>query len=319
MDLSFFSTFNVIFQALLKIFIIAGLAGILTYRKIISEELIDGLSLLVVYIFLPLLTFSIIITNFNPDEQGYWWWVPLVAIAMPIAGLLFSGLLFAGKLKEKRGLLPLASMQNAAYLILPIGEFAFKDQFEEFSLICFLVILGLNPFMWSVGKIIITKSNSVELKASQIFTPPFIANILALGLVLTGAHKFVPQVVTESAQFLGSATVPVATFILGATLALSIRSVPPFWDTFRVLIVKFLILPLSVIAFMYFLHIGQKHPLLAQVLIIQAASAPATAHILMVRTYGGDLRETGGITFVGYIVCLFAIPFWLSVWSMINP
>jgi malate permease and related proteins len=134
---TFLSTFSVIFQALIKIFLIAGLAGFLTWRKIISEEVINGLSLLVVYIFLPLLTFSIIITSFNPNEQGYWWWVPLLAIAMPVAGLLVSGLLFAGKIKEKRGLLPLASMQNAAYLVLPIGEFAFKDQFEEFSLICF--------------------------------------------------------------------------------------------------------------------------------------------------------------------------------------
>ena len=317
-DIPFLSTFSVIFQALLKILLIAGLAGFLTWRKIISEEVIDGLSLLVVYIFLPLLTFDIIITSFNPEEQGYWWWVPLLAIAMPVAGLLFAGLLFAGKLKEKRGLLPLASMQNAAYLVLPIGEFAFKDQFEEFSLICFLVVLGLNPFMWSVGKIIITKNSTSELKASQIFTPPFIANIVALGLVLTGAHRYVPSVVTESAQFLGSATVPVATFILGATLALSIRSIPPFWDTFRVLLVKFLILPVLVIGLMYFINAGQKFPLLAQVLIIQAASAPATAHILMVRTYGGDLRETGGITFVGYIVCLLAIPLWLTVWSMIN-
>jgi malate permease and related proteins len=315
---TFLSTFSVIFQALIKIFLIAGLAGFLTWRKIISEEVINGLSLLVVYIFLPLLTFSIIITSFNPNEQGYWWWVPLLAIAMPVAGLLVSGLLFAGKIKEKRGLLPLASMQNAAYLILPIGEFAFKDQFEEFSLICFLVILGLNPFMWSVGKIIITKSKISDLKAGQMFTPPFIANVLALGLVLSGAHKYVPAVVTESAHFLGSATVPIATFILGATLALSMRSVPPFWDTFRVLFVKFLVLPVLVIALMYFLQAGQKYPLLAQVLIIQAASAPATAHILMVRTYGGDLRGTGGITFVGYIVCVLAIPLWLTVWSVIS-
>ncbi len=317
MDSLFLSTFSSIFQALLKIFLIAGLAGFLAYRKIISEELINGLSMLVVYIFLPLLTFYTITTTFDPGTHGYWWWLPLIAIGIAIAGLLFSSLLFAGNIRDKKSLFPLAGMQNAAYLILPIGEFAFKDQFEEFSLICFLLILGLNPFMWSVGKMIITSKSSNGSMIGKIFTPPFIANIFALSLVLSGTHKYIPAFINDSAKFLGNATVPVATFVLGATLALSIRSIPPFWDTFRVIIVKFGILPILMIAALYFFKTGEKYPLLAQVLVIQAASAPATAHILMVRTYGGDIKKVGGIIFVSYLVCLFAIPFWLTVWNIL--
>ena len=58
-------------------------------------------------------------------------------------------------------------------------------------------------------------------------------------------------------------------------------------------------------------------PLLADVLIIQSASAPATAHILQIRTYGGDLKTAGGILFLSYIVCLVAIPGWLAVWKIL--
>ena len=317
MDHLFLATFSSIFQALLKIFLIAAIAGWLAYRKIIKEDLIDGLSKLIVYVFLPFLTFSTILRTFDPGTQGYWWWVPLAGIGISLAGLLFAGLLFAGKINEKKSLFPLASMQNAAYLILPIGEFAFKDQFEEFSLICFLLLLGLNPFMWSVGKILLTNSTTNGSIFKQILTPPFIANVLAIALVLTNTHRFVPDVIVDSAGFLGAATVPVATFVLGATLAVSMRSIPPFWDTFRVNFVKFIMLPVLVISVLYLFHTGDKYPLLAQVLIIQAASAPATAHILMVRTYGGDLRKTGGIIFVSYFVCMFAIPLWLTVWSVI--
>jgi len=117
---------------------------------------------------------------------------------------------------------------------------------------------------------------------------------------------------------LGNATVPVATFILGATLVMSIHKIPPFWDTFRIVFVKFVILPVLMITALYLLHTGEKYPLLAQVLVLQAATAPATSHILMVRTYGGDIGKVGGITFVSYIVCLFAIPFWLTVWNVIQ-
>jgi len=317
MDNIFISTFSSIFQALLKIFFIAGLAGFLAYRKIIKEELIDGLSMLVVYIFLPLLTFHTIISTLDPEKQGYWWWLPLVAIGLSISGLLFATFLFSGNIKQKKVLFPLSGMQNAIYLILPIGEFAFKDQFEEFSLICFLLVLGLNPFMWSVGKVILTQNKSDGTLLGKIFTPPFIANILAISLVLTGTHRYVPDFITESARFLGEATVPVATFILGATLALSIRSIPPFWDTFRVSLVKFVMLPVLVITAMYVFKTGEKYPLLAQVLVIQSASAPATAHILMVRTYGGDIRKVGGIIFISYFLCLIAIPLWLTIWSIL--
>jgi len=315
----FVPTFISVFDGLLKIFIIAVLAGILAYRKIISEELINGLSKLTVLIFLPMLIFHTVITTFDPARQSYWWIIPLAAIALSSFGLLLSALLFAGSLKEKKGFLPLSSMQNAAYLVLPIGEFVYPDSFSEFSLICFLVILGLSPFMWTVGKLILTGRNTGEKgRLAGILTPPFVANILSVILVLSGTGKFIPDVITESAGFLGNATVPVATFILGATLARSIGSVPKFADTARVMAVKFIVLPAAAIAVMKMAGTIHHYPLLADVMIIQAASAPATAHILQIRTYGGNLKAAGSIIFVAYLVCMFAIPFWLSVWKIVS-
>jgi predicted permease len=315
MDSFFAGTFFSIFQAILKVFLIASLAGFMTYKKIFTEEFIDGLAVLVVRVTLPLQMFATIMKSFDPSTQSYWWAAPLVGIGLAFAGLLFSSVLFAGSIKEKKGLFPLSGMQNAVYLALPIGEFAFKDQFPEFSLICFLVLMGLNPVMWSVGKLIITTGNNNDSLFKKIVTPPLIASLLGITLVLSGMNRFVPDLVVDASGMLGNATVPVATFILGATLVSSIRKIPPFWDTFRIVIVKFVILPVLMIAGLYLLDVGTRFPLLAQVLVLQAATAPATSHILMVRTYGGDIGKVGGITFVSYIICLFAIPFWLTVWN----
>jgi len=317
MESFFTGTFFSIFQAILKVFLIASLAGYMTYKKIFTEEFIDGLSVLVVRVFLPLQMFATIMQSFDPGAQAYWWAAPLIGMGLAFGGLLFSSLLFAGNIKEKKSLFPLSGMQNAVYLALPIGEFAFKDQFAEFSLICFLVLMGLNPVMWSVGKMIITTGDNGGSLFKKIVTPPLIASLTGIFLVLTGAAPFVPEIVVDASAMLGNATVPVATFILGATLVMSIRKIPPFWDTFRIIIVKFIILPVIMIAALYFFKTGEKYPLLAQVLILQASTAPATSHILMVRTYGGDIGKVGGITFVSYLVCLFAIPFWLMVWSLI--
>lgn len=313
----FTGTFFPIFQAILKVFLIASLAGYMAYKKIFSEEFIDGLSVLVVRVTLPLQMFSTIMTDFNPGEQTYWWVVPLAGMGFAFTGLLFSSVLFAGNIREKKALFPLSGMQNAVYLALPIGEFAFRDQFAEYSLICFLVLMGLNPVMWSVGKMIITKDGKNGSLFRKIVTPPFAASLLGIFIVMVGARDAIPSLVVDASAMLGNATVPVATFVLGSTLAMSLRKIPPFWDTFRIILVKFIVLPVITIGLLFWMKTGQQYPLLAQVLILQSATAPATAHILMVRTYGGNIGHVGGITFVSYLVCLFAIPVWLTVWSAI--
>jgi predicted permease len=318
MDSFLTGTFFSIFQAILKVFLIASLAGFMTYKKVFTEEFIDGLATLVVRVFLPLQMFATIMKSFDPATQTYWWAAPLVGIGLAFAGLLFSSILFAGSIREKKDLFPMSGMQNAVYLALPIGEFAFREHFAEFSLICFLVLMGLNPIMWSIGKMMTTTDGKNGSLFKRIVTPPLIASLTGITLVLSGATPFVPDIIVDASAMLGNATVPVATFILGATLAMSIRKIPSFWDTFRIIIVKFVILPVVMILVLYFMHTGQKYPLLAQVLVLQAATAPATSHILMVRTYGGDIGRVGGIMFVSYLVCLFAIPFWLAVWNAVQ-
>jgi predicted permease len=313
----FGQTFLSVSEGLLVIFFIAGISAVLTYKKVITQETIDGFSKLVVRIFLPFLIFYTVTTEFDPSTQLYWWKIPLAAIALPSVGLLISWILFANTAREKKSYFPLATMQNAAYLILPIGEVVFPDQFDEFSLICFLVVLGLSPFMWTVGKLLLTNGKRKGPGIKKLITPPFVANVLSIVLVLTGISRHIPHVVTETASFVGKATVPVATFILGATLVISVSSIPSFWDSFRVLTVKFILLPIITIIALKLTHTVENFPLLADVLVIQSASAPATAHILQIRAYGGDLKKAGGLIFLSYIVCLVAIPGWLAVWKVL--
>jgi predicted permease len=318
MNTVFGQTFLSTFGGLATIFLIAGIAALLTHWKVVTQEVINGLSRLVVVIFLPFLIFYTITREFDPSDQTYWWAIPIAAILLSSMGLLISYLLFFKESSRKKYLFPLASMQNAAYLILPVGEFVYKDQFGEFALICFLVVLGLSPFMWTIGKLLLTQDKSQGPGIKKILTPPFIANILSIALVLSGLSSYVPAFVTDATGFLGQATVPLATFILGATLVISIQSIPPFIDTIRVLGVKFVFLPIITIVTLNFLNTSEAFPLLADVLVIQSASAPATAHILQLRTYGGNLKKAGGIILISYGVCMLAIPFWLTVWQYLN-
>lgn len=312
----FVDTFFSVFQGIIKIFIIGAVAGILVWRKIIKQEHIDGLSAITVIIFLPCLIFSAITTGFHPNQFKLWWLVPVGVIIISTIGILITALLFLPDLKKHKNILPLSSINNAVYLVLPIGEFVYSDQFDQFAVYCFIVVLGMSPLLWSAGIYFVTEKKNLNLK--QLFNAPFVANILALILVLTGVQHYTPPVIADSVEMLGKATVPAATFILGATLAGTVRELPGFWETFRISLVKFVIIPFLTIIILKLLKLNETQPLLADVLVIQAAAAPATGFILQVRTYGGNLKKVGGIIFISYFVTLIAIPLWLTVWKMLT-
>jgi predicted permease len=312
----FLNTFFSVFQGIIKIFIIGAVAGILVWRKIIKQEHIDGLSAITVIIFLPCLIFSSITSGFHPDQLKFWWLIPVGTIIITSAGIGITALLFIPDMKKHKNILPLSSINNAVYLILPIGEFVYSDQFDQFAVYCFIVVLGMSPMLWSVGIYFVTEKKSLSFK--QFFNAPFVANLLALILVLAGVQHYTPPVITDSVDMLGKATVPAATFILGATLAGTVRVLPGFWETFRISFVKFVIIPLITIILLKIIRLNETDPLLADVLVIQAAAAPATGFILQVRTYGGNLKKISGIIFISYFVALIAIPLWLTVWKMIT-
>ena len=121
----FLNTFLSVFKGIIKIFIIGGIAGLLVWRKVILQSFIDGLSKITVYVFLPCLIFSTIISGFNPQQERYWWIIPIAVIIVSLAGMGIASLMFIPDFKLHRNVLPLSSMQNAAYLVLPIGEFIY--------------------------------------------------------------------------------------------------------------------------------------------------------------------------------------------------
>ena len=159
----FYSSFISVFIALAKIFFVALIAGLLIRKKILPQSFIQILSRLTVNVLLPCLIFSNILQHFEPWQLSFWWVIPLISVAMIGIGVGAAAIFFAGELPEKKNMLPLAGMQNAGYLVLPLGKILYPEQFDEFSLYCFLYILGMTPILWSVGKVLTTKGSNSSL------------------------------------------------------------------------------------------------------------------------------------------------------------
>ncbi len=318
MLITFYNAFIPVLWALTKIFAIALGAGILVRTKLLPQNSIKLLSQITVKILLPLLIFSKIVQHFSPAEVPFWWMLPICAVIMIGSGLIISALFFIKELPEKKNMLPLAAMQNASYLALPLGKALFPEQFDEYLVYCFLFVLGVSPTTWSLGKYLATAGNSNKMDIKKFITPPLIANILALTIVLTGLKKYIPETPLSYVGFIGGLTVPLAMFILGATLgSISFSKFPPRFDLSRIIAVKFFILPIITIFILSLLRIRETYPILANFLIIQASAPAATAIILQVRAYGGDYHKIGNIMLICYLLSILVMPFWLAIWQVI--
>lgn len=306
-------------EALARVFIIILVAGLLVRKRIVTQKDINSLSKITVIILLPSLVFSNTLQHFSTATLPYWWMLPLLGIAMSSVGVLFASGVFAFDFHKQRNMIALSSMQNAGYLVLPIGQVIYPEHFTEFALITFLFILGYNPILWTLGKYFATSSDEkIKFSYKTLITPPAVANILSLIIVLLGWQKFFPDVFVGSVDLIGRAAVPIATFVLGATLGtVSLKKFPKLADILRVVFVKYLLLPITTIFILYYFKIGETYPLLADFFVIQAAAAPATGLILQVRTYGGDIQKVAGMMFLTYVVCLLALPFWIALWHIL--
>ncbi|MEN8122559.1 MAG: AEC family transporter [Bacteroidota bacterium] len=321
MDDIFWMTSQSVFGAMLRIFFIMFLAGFLVRKKIITPVQIAALSKVTVYVLLPSLILSNNLVSFHPGQDPNWWVLPLLGAGMTMVGLAIAFVLYLPDLRINRDMLPLSSMQNAAYLVLPIVQILYPDNFPTFALFVFLYIIGANPLIWSIGKVLITsgQSEKVSFKMTDFLTPPLIVNIIAIVIVLLSVQHFVPDFVIDSTELLGEGAVPIATFILGATLGgISFKEWPSFSNILRVIGVKFAILPILTIFVLFYFEVYKFNPLLADFLVVQSAVAPATAIVLQVKTYGGNEQKIGGMMLISYVVCLLVLPLWMAYWKSIT-
>lgn len=322
----FAETFYVMLRAMMQILLIALLAGFLVRRLWVSQDQIRALAAITVNVLLPAMIFSNIVRTFDPAATPGWWMLPILGVGVSGCGILMGWLLFRRELPRKNLLLAMAGLQNSGYMALPLGRMAYPGQFDQFALYTFLFILGYSPFLWSMGKYLATTGAEPAAGVSRwrgFLTPPFVANVTALCLVLGGLGGFLPNVVLDAVDLLGSATVPVATFVLGATvggIALSVWT--PWWDAARAIGIKLVLLPGLMVSALLALAAWttvRVDPLLGNFLVIQAASAPATALALQVRKYGGDAQQTGSLLLSSYTLCTVSLPLWLGLWRVVSP
>jgi len=284
---------------------------------IVSKDHIHGLSVSTVYIFLPCLIFAKTFHHFNPSGFTYWWLLPIIGALLILIGILFCMVLFKMN-PHTHSVWPLASIQNAVYLPLPVGLLLYPDQFDTFAVYCFLIIVGTTPVMWILGKVLMSGQKNTRILWKDFVTPPTVALLVSIFAVFSGLVPFIPDVVISSMELLGQATLPLAVFVLGGTLAtITITDMPSVKDTAIVVLIKFILIPATVFSILYLADLNAVMPLFCSLMIIQASSPSATNLILIVKHYRGDSKSISSMMLLQHLFCIFALPFWLALWQWV--
>jgi|TARA_B110000090_G_scaffold209058_1_gene264487 hypothetical protein len=141
----------------------------------------------------------------------------------------------------------------------------------------------------------------------QTFNNPVVLSIL-FGLVFNLLTIELPHVVTDSLMLIGKPAIPLALFILGASMTFyQVRSEIKF-ITFAT-IFKLLVLPILVFIFAHYIFALES--LVTTVLVILSASPTGVNAYLIAKNQGCHQETVAGTVVMTTLTCIFTLPFWL--------
>lgn len=311
-----FSSFKITFGATFEVLLLAGFGFFLVKRKILSGEGLSILSRLVVEFTLPLFIFSQLITRFTFSLYRYWWIFPILSIVITFFGLGI-GYLFLKMSKEtvqKREFLSLVTFQNSGYLpLILVATLLSPERKEEMFIYIFLFLLGFNLIIWSFGVWFLTRHKIKNFELGSLFSPPVLATLSALILILLGINRFIPQLILRPARMIGDCTLPLAMLVIGGSLAeVSIKHIEKK-TMFNLILAKLFVMPVLALAVLLWL---KPAPLIGFLVILQAAMPSATSLVLITRHYNIEDRLISQGVFFSHLASIATIPLFLSLYWM---
>lgn len=313
----FLDSFKITSAAMMQIFLLGAIGYFLMKKNILGEGGLDALSRLVVEVTLPLLIFCKLIKDFRFDLYVNWWFFPFLSLIITLLGFAL-GCLFLGFIKgseQKRQFLSLITFQNSGYLpLVLIAALLPKEKADVMFIYLFLFLLGFNLIIWSFGVYLLRVQKNKKFELASLFSPPVIAIMLGLAVIFFGLNKFIPDVILKPLHMIGECTLPLALFVVGASLALIRLKQIDKKAVFLAVFLKLIILP----ALGFLLLIKCKFSGLLGLLIIMELAVPAATSLSVIsRHYRKESLLINQGIFFGHILSLITLPLFLGLYFML--
>jgi len=308
-------SFHTVVIAVVQIFIMGSLGFYLVRSGLLMESGLKIVSFLTVNVFFPLFVFYQIITNFDAAHMPLWWAFPLVAIILPLTGLLISSLLvFRHNHAHKGSFVAISSFHNGGYLplllvsALPWGALAG----QVYAGVIFSIV-GFDMCVWSLGVWLLTKGEGKKMDFRKILNPPLISLFAAWFIVLVFGPGAVPQIILKPINILGQGTMGIAMILIGGNMGLTNLNKINWKEMAVISLLKLLVLPLLTLIVLIFLKLN---PLISFVAMLNACMPSSITLSIIGRNYETkDQTLINQAIFVTHLLSMITIPIFLGLYG----
>ncbi len=302
--------FSIVVTSLCSILLLALPGFLLRKSKLLGDNLLNGLSVILLYACTPTLTF------YSFQEQEYS--IETVRNAGILIGLsvilllffsLFFSLLFGKRLEDVKYRVYNTSciFSNCGFMGIPFVQALYPGQnIPVFYVTAFMGVF--NMFVWTLGIYLLTHEKSFISLKKAFLNPATLAFLLSFALYVLRINigEYVPWLV-RSIGMIGNTTTPISMTILGIRLAdVKFRQVFGDW---RVYIVCFFRLVLAPLIVFLFLLLVPADTMVETILFIIMAMPSAAIVLSFSERYLGDCEDAAICFMCTTVVSVVTIPF----------
>ncbi len=327
------ASFVAALTATLKVFLMGAAGFWVVWRGLLAPAGVSALAALVATLTLPCLIFHRFAIQFDPAQFPRWWVLALAGMALQFAQIGL-GWLLSRRLKPPQGrdeMTMLLGFQNAGFFVLPMLQGLLPTaEFNRAAIFLFVFIIFFNGSLWPAGNRVLLKVGAFEWKRI-LLAPPTLWTIIALvvfGLfhdqtlllrdsllwrsLIGGGATGAPGAI----QLVGDTTIPLATIVLGATVAQTVRAGnfnnPRF--AAEIAFWKLAIWPLVGLAIIKFWPGPLFDDRVLRLLIMLEFSVPPATNIaVFCQQHNYPMKLTPAASLACYALCVVTIPFWIAL------
>lgn len=332
--ITFFEAFASSLGAVGKLFLIAATGFFFSRRGLLSQDAINGLTRITIDLIVPCALAVSMLYKFELGLLRSAW--PLVVVP-PIIILGSAALMLrhfarqpTGEHRSEGAATALASIPNSFYVPFPLALAMTPPEHQAtVAALVGIAVLTVNPLQWTVGTVLVSRGSAREGEVRWYHNARHILNGPVLGIFVGAALALVPPVaatvrtpetanpvlrlLVESAELIGAAMAPMAMIVLGAIIGqcrlsrgLQPRLLLPIFA------MRFLVAP-GLVFLALWAGLLPSVGFLPFVLLLEAASPPATNLALASKRYGGDWETTSTLLFVSNCGAVLFLPIWMAL------
>lgn len=313
-----FYSFYSISNGILKIFFLLAIGYVVYVRGLIGKNTMDGISNLLIWVCLPALIFTRIISTFKPSDFSGWWILPVSSVLISVLGLGL-GYVFQRPIRDfrsRREFMVSCAFQNCGYIPMTLVFFVCHGPFcDKLLVYIFLFLIGFNAMIWSFVPAFFSRDTKKRFKVKTIFNPPVIAILFSLLWVFLIGNRGLHHVIYDPLTLLGDATFPLALIVLGAQLAeykgFELKNLKALSSC---LFVKLVLLPAIILLLLQYIAMTD----VLKFFILLEATMPVAVTLVIIGQYtGADNKFLSGVIFYSHFLAIFTIPLWLLLFRII--